>query len=199
MKKGFCMLMTVFIMVFLSGCEIFEQNWDDLVAKFKGRSVTIQTYDEESQLIDQIKGSHIDIQRDTDFDSDIETSDSQVMEISVGDHMIHHVGSSLIMYEDGLFDVMTDENARVNIENYDKGTPVINYLVHDFQNYFGSGESKVIMIRSQNGTPLAIFSGEEVSIFPTDVPKSTGFRIDDKYLFVYRCDYTVYDTALLLE
>lgn len=197
MKKSLIALLLVVLMAVSTGCNGLSQDWDNLVSKFKGRSVTIQTYDEQSQLIDQVKGSHVDIQRDSSFDSSAETSDSQVMEISVGKNIMHHVGSSLIMYEEGLYDVMTTENARVNIENYEKGTPLINYFVHDFKNYFGSGNAKVIMIRSQNGTPLAIFSGKEVSIFPTDVPKATGFRIDDKYLFVYRCDYTVYDTALL--
>lgn len=184
----------------MSACNGVEQSWDNLVSKFNGRAVTIQTYDEESQLIDQVKGSHVDIQRDSTFDSYSEgasNADSDVMQISVGKHMMHHVGSSLIMYENGLYDIMTDDNARVNIENYDKGTPILNYLVHDFKNYFGNGSSKIIMIRSQNGTPLAVFVGKSVSIFDTDVPKSTGLRVDDKYLFVYRCDYTIYDAALL--
>lgn len=197
MKKVISIILTVLMMISLSACAGMEQGWDDLVAKFKGRAVTIQTYDEESQLIDQVKGEHIDIQRNSDFDSNAESKDSSVMEISVGKNMMQHVGSSLIMYQDGLYDVMTAENARVKIDNYEKGTPLINYFVHDFKNYFGSGSSKVIMIRSQNGTPLAVFSGKHVSIFPTDVSKSTGFRIDGKYLFVYRCDYTVYDAALL--
>jgi len=197
MKKILMAVSIVVLAVVTTGCNGLDQGWDDLVAKFKGRSVTIQTYDEQSQLIDQVIGSSVDIQSDTTFNTSSEGNNSGVMEISVGKNMMHHVGSSLIMYQDGLFDVMTDKNARVKIENYEKGTPLINYFVHDFKNYFGKGSAKVIMIRSQNGTPLAVFSGEEVSIFATDVPKSTGFRIDGKYLFVYRCDYTVYDTALL--
>lgn len=196
MKKFFITLSVLAVVVALTACNGAQQGWDDLIAKFKGRSVTIQTYDEESQLIDQVIGSHVDITRDTQFDS-YEAADSSVLKISVGKNMMHHVGSSLIMYEDGLHDIMTEENARVKIENYEKGTPLINYFVHDFKNFFGNGTSKVIMIRSQNGTPLAIFAGEEVSIFSTEIEKSTGFRIDDKYLFVYRADYTVYDTALL--
>lgn len=198
MKKKILLLLTaVALAVVTTACNGVEQDWDNLVSRFQGRSVTIQTYDEESQLIDQVKGSHVDITSDTTFNTSSEGNNSGVMQISVGKNMMHHVGSSLIMYQDGLYDIMTDKNARVNIENYDKGTPLINYFVHDFKNYFGKGSAKVIMIRSQNGTPLAVFAGNSVSLFKTDVPKSTGFRIDGKYLFVYRCDYTVYDTALL--
>jgi len=36
-----------------------------------------------------------------------------------------------------------------------------------------------------------------VSVFATDIDKSTGILIDDKYLLIYRCDYTLYDTELL--
>ena len=53
------------------------------------------------------------------------------------------------------------------------------------------------MIRSQDGTPIAVFAGDNVEVFATDVPKSTWFRVDGKLLLVYRCDYTTYDTALL--
>lgn len=197
MRKSIFLLVGIITIVVLQGCNGIDQSWDNIASAFKGRSATIQTYDEESQLIDQVKGASIDIKRDKSFDSSLDSKDSGVMKISVGEHMIHHVGSSLIMYEDGLYDVMTKKNARVKIENYEKGTPLLNYFVHDFKNYFGRGASKVIMIRSQNGSPLAIFSGENISLFDTEIPKSTGFRIDGKYLFVYRCDYTVYDTALL--
>jgi hypothetical protein len=60
-----------------------------------------------------------------------------------------------------------------------------------------TGQKLLILIRSQTGKPLATFAGKDVSYFTTDIDKSTGFIIDGKYLFVYRCDYTVYDLALL--
>lgn len=82
------------------------------------------------------------------------------------------------------------------LNNMQHGVPIINSLVNDFKNSF-TGKEKLILIRSQNGTPLATYAGSNVSLYSTDVPKSTGLLVDGKYLFVYRCDYTIYDLALL--
>ena len=60
-----------------------------------------------------------------------------------------------------------------------------------------TGRSKVVLVRSQSGKPLATFAGDEVSYFSTGIDKSTGIMIDGKYLFIYRCDYSIYDTELL--
>ena len=86
----------------------------------------------------------------------------------------------------------------VDINNTDRSIPIINSIVNSFKNVT-SGKEKTILIRSQNGTPLATYVGNKVSIFSVDIPKTTAFLVDNKVLLVYRCDYTVYDTALLLD
>ena len=182
--------------VFLSGCQdgmMFLKNFEE---SFKGLEMTIQTYDEESQLIDQVIGKSVMITRDSKFDTDSESKDSSVIQVSIGDKEMHHVGSSMVVAEQDLVNVFDDYTKRVDIENMERGIPVINALVNDLKNSF-TGKEKVILIRSQNGTPLATYAGNEVSLYKTDVPKSTGLLIDGKYLFIYRCDYTIYDLDLL--
>ena len=66
-------------------------------------------------------------------------------------------------------------------------------------NIRSSGLNSFILLISQNGKPLATYVGDSVSVFSVDIPKTTAFLVDGKILIVYRCDYTVYDTALLLE
>ena len=107
-----------------------------------------------------------------------------------------HVGSSLILREKGLTDVFDEYSKKVDIENQDRSVPFLNSMLNDFKN-LTTGKSKVILIRSQSGKPLATFIGDEVSYFATDIDKSTGLIIDDQYLFIYRCDYTIYDLELL--
>jgi len=68
--------------------------------------------------------------------------------------------------------------------------------VNNYHNLF-AGKSKIILIRSQQGKPVATFTGNKVSYWQTDVPNSTGIIIDGKYLFIYRCDFTMYETKLL--
>ena len=91
---------------------------------------------------------------------------------------------------------MNEFSKKVDIENIDRSSPFLNKMVNDMKN-LTTGKSKIILIRSQSGKPLATFYGDKVSYFATGIDKSTGIQIDGKYLFIYRCDYTIYDTELL--
>ena len=85
---------------------------------------------------------------------------------------------------------------QVDLNSFDRSVPFINRMVNDLQN-LTTGKEKIVLIRSQSGQPLATFAGDNVSYFATEMDKSTGIMIDGKYLFIYRCDYTIYDLALL--
>jgi ATPase len=116
--------------------------------------------------------------------------------ISLGDNHITHVGSTLIFAQDGIVDVANSLPNEVRFSNTEPGSPWLNDIKYRYGNLW-QGKARTIMVRSQNGTPLAVFAGDHVESFSTDVPKSTAFRIDGRYLLIYRADYTVYDTALL--
>jgi len=192
----------VLLTVLLSGCTDLLNWGKDFKQDFKGLDMVIQTYDNDSQLIDSIKGKSVKIEKDTTFDrkdSEGETrKESKVLSITVGGENMTHVGSSLIAYEDGMTNVFEEYAKTVKIDNQNKSVPMLNSMVNEFQNDF-TGKSKTILIRSQNGSPLATFTGDSIRMSDTDVPSSTNFLIDGKRLFVYRCDYTVYDNKLLLE
>lgn len=192
----------VLLTVSLSGCTDLLNWGKDFKQDFKGLDMVIQTYDNDSQLIDSIKGKSVKIEKDTTFDrkdSEGETrKESKVLSITVGGENMTHVGSSLIAYEDGMTNVFEEYAKTVKIDNQNKSVPMLNSMVNEFQNDF-TGKSKTILIRSQNGSPLATFTGDSIRMSDTDVPSSTNFLIDGKRLFVYRCDYTVYDNKLLLE
>lgn len=192
----------VLLTVLLSGCTDLLNWGKDFKQDFKGLDMVIQTYDNDSQLIDSIKGKSVKIEKDTTFDrkdSEGETrKESKVLSITVGGENMTHVGSSLIAYEDGMTNVFEEYTKTVKIDNQNKSVPMLNSMVNEFQNDF-TGKSKTILIRSQNGSPLATFTGDSIRMSDTDVPSSTNFLIDGKRLFVYRCDYTVYDNKLLLE
>lgn len=202
MKKRIAVLMavfSVFIFVFgfvLAECQDISMFFKGFEENFKGLEMTIQTYDEQSQLIDKVTGKSVMIERDSTFDTDAGSEDSSVIQITIGDKEMHHVGSSMIIAERGLTNVFDDYAKKVDVQNMQRGVPVINSMINDLRNSF-TGKQKVILIRSQNGTPLATYAGNNVSLYKTDVPKSTGILIDGKYLFVYRCDYTIYDLDLI--
>ena len=80
-----------------------EMKFGNFKEQFVGRELTIQTYDENSQLIDRVQGKSVSIEADDDFslkDTDGNTVEkSSVLNITVGGKQMLHVGSSLIAYE----------------------------------------------------------------------------------------------------
>lgn len=199
-RLGITFVILAIIGGLLAGCAGAGQAIGDLNAALSGRSGTMSTYDEQSQLVDRVQGTSFRFARDTTFDStDSEghsNEDSDVILISLGNSHINHVGSTLIFAEDGVTNITSNLPATAQFSNSEAGTPWLNDIRYKFQNLW-QGKARTIMIRSQNGTPLAVFAGNQVESFSSDIPKSTVFRVDGKYLLVYRADYTVYDTNLL--
>lgn len=184
----------------LSGCLFWDNELGKLKEAFKGRQAVIETYDENSNVIDRVEGSSISVTREDAFDTKNEngetTKKSSVLNFTIGGKSMVHVGSSLIMYEKGLSNLLEDYNKKMDIQNNDSSTPILSRIVNSAKN-ITTGKKRVILIRSQSGEPLATFVGNNVGYFKTDMDKTTGIQIDGKYLFIYRCDYTIYDMDLL--
>lgn len=184
----------------LGGCQSIQNWWKNTKAEWIGLEMTVRTYDENSQLIDQMSGKSLSISRNEDFDSvDSEGNskgDSSVLKITLGKYEIDHVGSSLIAVEDGLEDIFLKYQTTTTVDDQKPAVPLLNRMLSKFKNDF-TGKEKVILIRSQNGTPLATYAGNKVSLYASDAPKTSELLIDGKRLIIYRCDYTIYDRELL--
>ena len=177
MKKKITAGMLILSRFLLAGCQDLNMLFKGFEEEFRGLEMTIQTYDEESQMIDRVIGKSIMIERDSTFDSDWESADSSVIQVTIGENEMHHVGSSMIIAERGLENIFDEYAKTVDIQEMQRGIPIINSMINDFRNSF-TGKKKVILIRSQNGTPLATYAGNNVSLYKTSVPKSTGLLID---------------------
>ena len=186
----------------LSACQSIQNWWKNTKEVWIGLEMTVRTFDESSQLIDEMSGKSLSIERNTDFDSvDAEgnsKADSSVLKVTIGQYEMDHVGSSLIAAEEGLEDLFAKYQKTVAVEEEGKAIPVVNRMVSQLKNDF-TGKAKVILIRSQNGTPLATYAGDKVSLYTSDAPKTSELLIDGKRLIIYRCDYTIYDRQLLEE
>lgn len=200
--KAFKVVVLTVILAMLAGCNVLEQRFSDIKSAFRGREAVIQTYDEESHIIDRVVGKSVDITPENKFaikDKEGSTVEkSSVINLVVGGKSMLHVGSSLIMREQGLVDVFDEYAKTVDVNNQDRSVPFVNRMVNEMKN-LTVGQRYLIMIRSQSGKPLATFVGNDVSYFSTQIDKSTMFRIDNKALFVYRCDYTIIDLSLLQQ
>ena len=201
-KKILLSLVLVFSLFSLSACQSIQNWWKNTKEEWIGLEMTVRTFDESSQLIDEMSGKSLSIERNTDFDSvDAEgnsKADSSVLKVTIGQYEMDHVGSSLIAAEEGLEDLFAKYQKTVAVEEEGKAIPVVNRMVSQLKNDF-TGKAKVILIRSQNGTPLATYAGDKVSLYTSDAPKTSELLIDGKRLIIYRCDYTIYDRQLLEE
>lgn len=199
MKKTIMTLVLVVGMALSTGCVFGKDVKTSFTSSVKGLPMVLQTYDEDAQMIDQVKGQSIDIKADGKFsvigNDGAVAEKSSVLNITVGGNMMMHVGSSMIAYDSALDNVFEEYSKTVDLENLDKSTPFINRLLNSVEN-LTKGKSLVILIRSQTGKPLATFVGNEIRYDSTAVDKSTSFLVDGKRLFVYRCDYTVYEMDL---
>ena len=200
MKKIISISLVAVSVLTLAGCNWFEKKLGDLKEALVGREMVIQSYDENSQLIDRVQGKSVSIKADDEFElTDVDgnvVEKSSVLNITVGGNEIIHVGSSLISHELGLENIFDVYAKSVDLDNFDRSVPFVNRMVNELKNYT-TGKDKIILIRSQSGQPLATFAGDDVSYYSTDIENSTALLIDGEFLFIYRCDYTIYDTELL--
>ncbi|CQR26070.1 PilT family ATPase [Streptococcus varani] len=200
-RKKFKLLILVTMAVFLmTGCQSIQNWWKNTKEEWIGLDMTVRTFDESSQLIDQMSGKSLSIERNQEFDSyDADgnsKADSGVLKVTIGNYEMDHVGSSLIASEKGLEDLFAKYQKTVDIEEESRDLPMVNRMVSKLKNDF-TGKAKVVLIRSQNGTPLATYAGDKVSLYSSDAPKTSELLIDGKRLIIYRCDYTIYDRQLL--
>ncbi|MET3557825.1 hypothetical protein ABID29_000937 [Streptococcus rupicaprae] len=200
LKRNSLLLICLLSISLLGGCQSIQNWFSNFKAEWIGLEMTVRTYDENSQLIDQMSGKSLSISRNQEFDSvnsdGASIADSTVLKITLGNYEIDHVGSSLIAAEEGLEDIFSKYQKTVTIDENSRTVPVLNRMVSSLKNDF-TGKRKVILIRSQNGTPLATYVGNKVSLYASDAPQTSELLIDGKRLVIYRCDYTIYDRELL--
>lgn len=86
-------------------------------------------------MIDKVIGKSVEIERDSTFDTDTESEDSSVIQITIGYKEIHHVSSSMIVEEHGLTNVFDDYTKEVNVQNMQHGVPIVN-SINNWRNFF---------------------------------------------------------------
>ena len=61
----------------------------------------------------------------------------------------------------------------------------------------GQGGSKLILIQSQDGYNIGVIEGDDVYWEVAEkLPKTTLLTVDDKPVYIHRCNFTIIDTAL---
>lgn len=186
----------------LSGCNLFSSEATKLKSAFMGIDAVYTSYDDNSSITDRIHSNAMHISADDTFaktNSEGVTEASGVLNVTIGKESMIHVGSSAIIADSSLVNVFEEYAKTVDLSVIDnRGVPFLNKMFNKVGNLF-NGKKYIIFIRSQTGKPLATYVGDSVSYFKTPVDKSTGFIVDNKYLFAYRVNYTVIPVSFLKD
>ena len=206
-KKSRLLLLVSFIfMVCLSGCVKWQSAINDLHGSLMGNSYSIYTYDNYGSQTLKTSGNKISITGNkietTSFDNEGKTITgydlSSVITITIDGKEIESCGDTCVFVQNGLkpeVDFSLDEvnsNGGNGITDNAALARVLNRYKNDF------GKSRVVVIKSQLGQPIAAFSGDNVYWeIPDDLPKMTKLMVDGKALYIHRANYQIIDKDLL--
>ena len=209
MKRIKALLATIICIctiTWLTGCAANDDYMNDVKGNLSGNSYTIYTYDNYGQKVMTTTGDKINIAgnktKSKGYDSEgNETTSydvSSVITILIDGKEIESCGDTCIFEQKGLKpevdftqeDIISHSTGKISENTYIAG--IVNY----YKNYFG--KSRVVVIKSQLGQPIAAYSGDEVFWkIPDDLPKMTKLMIDGKALYIHRANFQIIDKELL--
>lgn len=209
MKRIKALLATIIcicIITWLTGCAANDDYMNDVKGNLSGNSYTIYTYDNYGQKVMTTTGDKINIAgnktKSKGYDSEgNETTSydvSSVITILIDGKEIESCGDTCIFEQKGLKpevdftqeNIISHSTGKISENTYIAG--IVNY----YKNYFG--KSRVVVIKSQLGQPIAAYSGDEVFWkIPDDLPKMTKLMIDRKALYIHRANFQIIDKELL--
>lgn len=202
-KKALAMMLSFMLLLNLSGCAMLDSQMSDLKGSLIGNEFNIQFYDNNGIGYLTVVGHKVDVEGVTvetnSVDEDGEKTTnyelSSVISITVDGSNMEQVGNTVIFEESGLNKV-TDFKLPEEIIASGGTFTALDRQINDVKNIFGT--SKVVVISSQLGVPIAVYGGNSVYWeVPDDLPKMTKLNIDGKALYIHRANYIILDTNLL--
>ena len=208
MKKILSIVLCAIFLFSLSGCAAIEWKINDIRGKLVGNNYDVYTYDNFGNLVLSTSGEKINISGNktatTSYDSEgsvIRGSElTSVITITIDGSEIQSCGDTCIFVQDGL----TPEVEFASEEIVSKSEGIISdsasiaRFINQYKNLFG--KSRVVVIKSQLGQPIAAYSGDDVYWeIPKNLPKMTKLMIDGKALYIHRANFQIIDKELLQE
>ena len=205
-KTLLAIITCICIITGLTGCAANDDYMNDVKGNLSGNSYTIYTYDNYGKKVMTTTGDKINIAgnktKSKGYDSEgNETTSydvSSVITILIDGKEIESCGDTCIFEQKGLKpevdftqeNIISHSTGKISENTYRAG--IVNY----YKNYFG--KSRVVVIKSQLGQPIAAYSGDEVFWkIPDDLPKMTKLMIDGKALYIHRANFQIIDKELL--
>ena len=205
-KRIATVVLLVILIVMLTGCSKIGSIINEIHGSLIGNNYTVYTYDNYGNQTLKTSGKKISITGNkietVSYDSEgraVTGYDlSSVITITIDGKEIESCGDTCVIVQNGLKPEVDFSLDEVNSDggNGITDNAALARVLNRYKNDFG--KSRVVVIKSQLGQPIAAFSGDNVYWeIPDDLPKMTKLMVDGKALYIHRANYQIIDKDLL--
>ena len=193
LKSTLLFALTITLLLTLSSCGWLNAFIGQLKGELIGNDYIITEYDNFGNPVLQVEGDKITM----DGAVDSAGEPTSYITITVDGYEWDHVGSTLVFAQNGV-DMVTDFDLPEIIETHGStstGLIDIDRVVNHYKNLFG--KKSVVIVSSQNGTPIGLFQGDNCYVeIPDDLPKTTLVNIDGKMVYIHRGDVDIMPASM---
>ena len=194
-KKRILPLIALVLVVCLTGCAAIGNYFSKLTGSLFGKGYTITQYDDFGNLVFTVHGDRVTMDCELDENGEV----SSYIDITIDGDSWKHVGSTLVFAQKGV-DMITAFQLPEEMDStgHSTGLMAIDRKINHYANLFG--KKLIVLVSSQNGTPVALFQGDDCySEIPADLPKTTLINIDGKMVYVHRANVDIIPAELFGE
>lgn len=193
-KKSFAAsaLCIILVVSMLSGCAAISNLVSRLKGELVGNDYEISQFDNWGNKTLTVYGDKITMDCETDESGE----PTSYINITIDGYEWQHVGSTLVFAQEGV-DMVTDFQMpdELDSQGTSSGLMAVDRFVNNYKNLFG--KKAVVIVSSQNGTPIGLFQGNSCYMeVPDDLPKTTRLNIDGKAVYIHRANVDIIPTAL---
>ncbi len=194
-KKTVLSLIALALVLALTGCSFVGAFVSKLKGELFGNDYIIRQYDDFGNLVFTIRGDKVTMDCELDEYGEV----SSYIDITIDGKSWKHVGSTMVFMQDGV-DMITDFQIPEEMEDAGTSTGLmqVDRKINSYANLFG--KKLVVLVSSQNGTPIGLFQGDNCyTEIPGDLPKTTLINVDGKLIYVHRANVDILPASLFEE
>ncbi len=194
-KSYLALVLAAALMLSLAGCAAVSSWISTMKGELFGNGYKITQYDDYGNLVFTIYGDRVTMDCELDEDGEV----SSYIDITIDGKSWQHVGSTLVFAQEGV-DLITDFQLpeEMGDAGISTGLMAVDRRINEYANLFG--KKLVVLVSSQNGTPIGLFQGDSCyTEIPGDLPKTTLIHIDGKRVYVHRANVDILPAGLFTE
>ena len=190
--KFLAVALAILLATSLSGCSAIGAWLGQLRGELFGNDYDIRQYDNYGNLFFTVHGDRVTMDCEVDENGEV----SSYIDITIDGKTWLHVGSTLVFAQRGV-DMITDFQLPEDMQDNSGSTGLmaVDRKINEWANYFG--KKMVVLVSSQNGTPIGLFQGDHCYVeIPGDLPKTTLIHIDGKLVYVHRANVDIIPASM---